>query len=526
MSGAADLLYLEADDEITAVVRRVRGAGEARVVVVAPGRSRATSSLVALRLLARAGNDAGREVTVVGDALTRSLAAEAGLDAYASVEEARQAAPPVAVATAPHRAQIHVVRGGAALEDTALTLAAAALARSRVDRAAETRPVAVVPAPAAARSARPATRRALPLAVLLGTVGALLIVATVLGAMLLPAATITIASRSEPISPRPYDIAVPDAQRQSGTVTATATVTATGTYPIQVLASGTVVFRNYNTVTVEVPFQTPLGAAEQVFLTDATIIVPRGTLTLQGIVPGELPVDVTASDPGPASNVEAGAINAILNPTTDARLRGFPENNQPRVFNPEATAGGVDDTGVEITQEDVDAAVANLEAALDDAVSAELGDSGEAITVGATEEPQPVIEGRDGLAGTRDSEEAEIRGSLAYERLSADPGEVEEAAIERLRSELPDGHELEPGETLVEVEEARLEEGEMVVIVTVRGRSTIPVDPDQVLELVAGLPLDEARVALAPLGAAEIDLWPGWVTAVPELEWRIEVRVE
>ena len=50
----------------------------ARIVLVAPGRSRATSSAVALRLLARAGEDDERELAVVGDALTRSLAAEAG----------------------------------------------------------------------------------------------------------------------------------------------------------------------------------------------------------------------------------------------------------------------------------------------------------------------------------------------------------------------------------------------------------------------------------------------------------------
>jgi 2-C-methyl-D-erythritol 4-phosphate cytidylyltransferase len=83
------LLYLEADDEITAVVRRVRAAAPGRVIVVAPGRSRATSSVVALRLLARAASDEERDVVVVGDALTRSLAAEAGLAAFASVDDAR-----------------------------------------------------------------------------------------------------------------------------------------------------------------------------------------------------------------------------------------------------------------------------------------------------------------------------------------------------------------------------------------------------------------------------------------------------
>jgi hypothetical protein len=47
-----------------------------------------------------------------------------------------------------------------------------------------------------------------------------------------------------------------------------------------------------------------------------------------------------------------------------------------------------------------------------------------------------------------------------------------------------------------------------------------------VIARIRGLGPEEARLALADLGPARIDLWPGWVTAVPEMEWRIEVRVE
>ena len=47
------VIYLEADDEVTSVIRRLRAAEPGPVIVVAPGRSRATSSVVALRLLGR-----------------------------------------------------------------------------------------------------------------------------------------------------------------------------------------------------------------------------------------------------------------------------------------------------------------------------------------------------------------------------------------------------------------------------------------------------------------------------------------
>ena len=43
MSDESAILYLEADDEVTSVVRRLRAADPGPVLVVAPGRSRATS---------------------------------------------------------------------------------------------------------------------------------------------------------------------------------------------------------------------------------------------------------------------------------------------------------------------------------------------------------------------------------------------------------------------------------------------------------------------------------------------------
>ena len=238
MSEEATLLYLETDDEVTSVARRVREAGGERVVLVAPGRSRATSSVVALRLLARIAEEADRRLAVVGDALTRSLAAEAGLDAYASVEDARTAVPAPAEAAQARRASIHVVRGDAPLGTETVALGALSTAGLTHD-GTETRAVPVV---RATTSSDGASRRAIPLAVLLGGLAAIVVGAGVLGATVLPAATVTVVPASEPLGPVAYEIRIDDPVEQRGTVEATAPVTATGTYPIQVAATGVVVF--------------------------------------------------------------------------------------------------------------------------------------------------------------------------------------------------------------------------------------------------------------------------------------------
>ena len=344
MSDAPALVYLEADDEITTAIRRVRAVDARRVVVVAPGRSRATSSAVALRLLARSADEADREIAVVGDPLTRSLAAEAGLTAFASVEDARRAVSPDGAAAGPlpepQHATIRVVRGASA-EETAPTMAGIAAPPSGALDETRARPIARStgrPSPSPRPAPRP-RRRSLGLAALLAVVAALLVAGIVAGATLLPAATITLVPASEAVTAT-YEIRVANPERRGGTVEAAAAVVASGEYEVVEPATGTVTFYNWTFAPVEVPGGTFVAAGEQAFATQADVTVPRGSLTAQGtIAAGEQSVAVVAAAPGPAANVPADAIDTVVDEQVDARLRGFPENPQRRVRNFEPTGG-------------------------------------------------------------------------------------------------------------------------------------------------------------------------------------------
>jgi hypothetical protein len=540
---APELLYLEADDEVTSIVRRLRSTDAARVVLVAPGRSRATSSVVALRLLARMGDDSGRRIAVVGDPLTRSLAVEAGLETHASVDDARNAIPAPASDVPARRASIHVVRGPAA-DDPDATAPVVLAAATRATEA-DTRPVPVIPRtpsppPAGERSrgaARPRLRstrggpRTLPLAIGLGLLAALMLTGVVAGAFLLPAATIAVVPRSEPLGPESYTIEIGDPERIEGAVEAEAVVTASGTYPIQAAATGTVVFLNWNVVNVEVPAGTLVAAGDQAFETTGAVVVQAGSLTGDGrIQAGEGAADVVAAAIGPAANVAAGTITSVLSREVDVRLRGFANNSQPRVVNPEATSGGVDTTGPEITQADVDAAVATLSEVLTAAAADAVADVGaDSIYADPAEPPEPTISGVDGLAGTRDQPTAEITGTLAYDRLSVAQDAVVALGKERLATDpdvLPPGHQLLPAATEVAIGTASRSGDRLSVAVTVTGASTRLIDEAAVLERVRGRSAAEARAALEEMGAvATVDLWPQWASTVPELDWRIEIRI-
>jgi hypothetical protein len=527
------LVYLEADDEITTVARRVRAADAGRVIVVAPGRSRATSSAVALRLLARVGEEEGRQVVVVGDALTRSLAAEAGLHAFASADEAQAASLETPVATAPdgepRHAAISVVRGAATDDTVAAPIAAAASpADATLD---ETRAVSVPRTDGAAvkRPPRPARRRgrSLGLAAVLGVAGALLVAGIVAGAALLPAATIIVAPRSVPVS-ETYELVVTEPVRHAGTVEAEGTVTATGSYETLEAAAGAVVLFNWTFFPVDVPAGTFVAAGEQAFATQEDITVPRGRLTSEGtIAAGEQSVAVVAAAAGPAANVAATAIDTVVDEQVDAQLRGFPENPQRRVTNPEPTSGGLAAAGPEITESDVDAAVNELRAELRRLADEARPDADELALVD-TSPSDPEIEVPDDLVGTRDLPSAEISGSLDWEVVGVDMDALATEAAGRLASDpaLPEGHDLVSDSLTVELGAPTREDGEIVVTAVVEAVTLPRIDREEVLARASGRSAEEARLALADIGEATVTLWPGWVETVPELEWRVDVRIE
>ncbi len=536
MSTEPTLIYLETDDEITTVVRRMRAADPGRIVIVAPGRSRATSSTVALRLLARAAEEDGRSVSIVGDALTRSLAAEAGLAAYGSVADARRADPaePPAPAEA-RRAAIHVVRGPAP-DDTAPTLTAVAAATRDADTVTVpvARPRPAPPSPRRRPPTRPSTRRRPPLAAAIAAGLAILVAWGAIAALVLPAAAITIAPRSEAISPFEDTVSIAEATPLRGEVEARATVTATEPFDVNAPATGRVTFFNFNFFDVVVPAETLVATGQeegdQAFATLEAITVPAGEFDpfQGGITAGEASVDVTAAAPGPGGNVEAGAIDTVLDPNLAGQLRGFPSITEPLVTNIDPTTGGATDTGVEFSQEDVDAAVAALRDDLQ-AMAAEATAEAEGMLVAAAAEPsEAVIEGLDDLVGRRDAESVEITGTLAYDLLYADPALVEEEAMQLLAedgSAVPEGWELVAASLAVELGEVRREGDSLLVDVEISGERTPVIDRGAVLERVAGLSEEAAIAALGELGTATVDLWPVWVGTVPDNDWRIELEI-
>jgi hypothetical protein len=516
--GEPQLLYLEPDDEITSVIRRLRGADAGRVVLVAPGRSRATSSVVALRLLARAAAETGRSVALVADASTRALAGEAGVAAFASVADATSPNPSPAEPMAPTRAPIHVIRGaGAARGQPARPV----LATDGMDET-----VAVHLPPPADGSGRSARRRrrggGLPRWPWLV---ALLILA-IAAAALLPGATVAITPKTVAVGPASVPVSVPVAGNVNGDLHATKQGTATGERAEKVAATGIVTFYNWNSVAVEVPQGTHVSVGGTIaFVTMQRIVVSRGKFNGP---PGSKSVEVAAVEPGTTGNVDAEAIDTIDDAGVRAFLRGFPDNPNRLVENREPTTGGVETTHTVIDQKDVDAVVAAIEADLRQQLADALGSDPDRLYVAAPASEVPTIDVPAGLVGTEDTATFELTGTLHYDRAYASQSEAESAALSAfgaLGGIVPAGTVIVEGSIAIELGPATLAGDRIDVNASVRALAAIEIDKANVRDRIAGMTDQEARTELRDLGQVEVTLWPAWVDRIPRLTFRIDIQV-
>jgi hypothetical protein len=529
MASTDQLLYLESDDEITSVVRRLREADALRVVLVASGRSKPTNSVVALRLLAQVAAEEGREVALVADAAARSLAGEAGIPAFASVADA-SAEDAVALDPAPpRRAPIHVVRGDPVAPVAATSLPDAVPPSPERDRSAETQAVPLPPVPHPAPRPRPALRglrlRRLPRAAL-GALVALLLLAGALLAAVAPAATIVIEPATTDIGPVSYAVPVERAGSDIGEVQATLPGAATGVHTDPSPASGVVKFLNWNTVDVEVPAGTLVAAGEVQFRTLATIVVDNGLLGFP-IDPGEETVAAEAVTPGPAGNVAAEAIDFIVDDVVRGRLRGFPNNPRELVINEQPTTGGSLNEEPEVTQEDVDRVLAALRTELEQALADRLEDDPSRV-YGPVAAGELQVEIPDDLVGRIGEAQFELTASMTYDRPYASGDTVREAVREELLADAsvrPEGSEILPESVSIDVGQAVLDGSDLRVSAVVRARAARSVDRAAVIETVKGLTADEVLAALDGFGDVSLKLWPDWVKQVPGLDWRIDVQV-
>lgn len=581
----ASIVYVDGDDEITSAAARIRGSDDGPVALVVPHGSRIATSRINFRMLAREAQSHGRRLSIVaGDGATRALAASAGLPVFGSVGEYEGSlvaepasivappAPPPAAPAAPNvtaapppvvatpRAGDRTRRGRKtrSVPDPTVVVAAVAAPAGAAALAppAPTAPAVTPPAPTAPPSPEPAEvgppriartpadparrtwrfgRQAAPLAVAL--VALALLVGGVGAWLLLPAASIAITPRQELIAPLAVSVradpaaatadpaaAVVPASRLSFDVAASDTFPVRGKRVEEARATGRVTFRSYNTAAANtIPAGSIVSTEGGIqFRTTAAVRLARArVLPPDRIVPSAASVAIEAVKAGTAGNVPPNAIIVV------------PKGEDPvvtNVRNVEPTSGGKHDEFPKIDQADLDAAVTQLTEELGKDFDTLIADRAH-VPAGMTvfpdtrslADPVPSPDPA-GLIG-QEIASFELEMTSTGTVIAVDESAVTALAADRMRAAVGAGRRLVDGSIEVTVETPSVAGGIVTFPVTATARQVQVLDPKSLAAQVKGQPAGEARRILAPYGEVELSLWPDWVTSVPGIDARIDVRV-
>jgi hypothetical protein len=526
------LAYLEPDDELTSAAARIRNAPGSRVGLVLPFNSRVATSRINFRLLAREAEDAGKTLDVIApDSAARALAASAGLLAFATVGEYESEIDGAAAGPARWTDGLAAGLSGVPARPEAADQwswepsAQPDRPRSAYSRQAEGDGGGTpTKQPKVVRGSRPmvsptAMGGILALAVLLGMGGAA-------GAMLLPAAEITVTAEPESVPALTFTVVAdpavtaPDASALriparvvSLPVSVSGDYKATGKKVTETKASGGVQFQSINTVfAVSVPKGTRVSTLDGIlFTTTANVVVPKATVSGSTIKRGTASTGVTALKAGPGGNVAAGSITQVPGPLA---------TQQVAVSNPSAATGGTHTETIQIAQADVDVALKDLNTRLAQAfaaaVAAPPGLPAGTVAYAETAVIDKAVPDTDPatLAGTK-ADTFSLSLSATGTMLAVDAAPVTAIGEAVIGQSVLTGYRLVPGSIAVQVGTGVAAADTVTFDVRASAKRVRQLDAAALRQGVLGKTEAEARTALETYGTVTISFWPDWVSSVP-----------
>jgi hypothetical protein len=198
------------------------------------------------------------------------------------------------------------------------------------------------------------------------------------------------------------------------------------------------------------------------------------------------------------------------------------------VNNPDALAGGTSTTQPEVSQGDVDALVAAVQAALGTQLTSHIAAATDRVYAPAATDETASVPVPDGLVGTVGQTTFQLSGTLAYSRTYAMAADLESEAARQLGGDaraVPAGSTLLPSTIALKITKVMAQGGIVTADAAVSGGVASSIDASAVRDRISGLTASQAEAALADLGTVHVDLWPAWVGEVPRLAFRISVDV-
>lgn len=539
-----DVIYIDVDDDITAIIGKVKASTEKIVALVPPKRVGVLQSAVNLRLLERTATQADkRMVLITNNQALVALSAAAGIP----VAKNLQSRPELAEIPALEVDDDDVIDGSQLpVGDHAKT--AEHLTSKGPDEASSDKEVIVpieglnLDEPADKKPTRKKPAAKIPnfstfrKKLFIGIAALILLIGTLVWAFVFaPAATVIVTARTTPI---PVSTAV---QLGSETDAADAIIRATvqtierdasvefrptGSETVGERASGSVVFRNCDTSSATtVPSGTYIAHGGRNFIIQGSVVVPGGNFAGgMCVAPGvSAEVTVIATDIGSEFNKSSG---------TSFTVSGYSSSMTAR--NPSAITGGSSREVTIVTAEDVQTASESLVEQSDDDVRAELqarfGDGyivlEDSFTIDRAEAASsPAI-------GQQAEGNATLTSKVTYRLTAVSEADLDGFLSALLKEQLEDQtaqNVYDSGAEAARFSQYSRDGDVATVRLATTGQIGPVIDEDKVREQVAGKRYGEVQSTLQQIdGVSDVDVQFSyfWVRTVPNNTEKISIEFE
>ncbi len=532
-----DVIYIDVEDDITAIISKVKQAKERVVALVPPKRIGVLQSAVNLRLLARAAENSDKRLVLISSSQQlQSLAAAAQIPFAKNL----QTKPMI-----PQIAELDADSGDEIIDGATLPVGELAQAVDNpqvdIDDSSSVDNQSLAPAAVAATKSQklgkksksskvPDFNRFRKKFVIFGLLGALLVGFLIWAIWFAPRATIVVSARTTEslISTRAnlssgqatdFDTATIKADVKETSKDTTVEFAATGEEERGDRATGTMTLTQAGeSSATDVPAGTSFSSGEFTYVTNEFVRVPGARVARGAIVPGTVDVSVTATNIGADYNLPARAYQSSI---AGVSARGGQMSGGSKEIVKVVTAADMQAAREKLVDQNADAVKAQLKDEFDNKAKVIDGSF-----VSQPEEPKSSVE-----VGAESKDGKATLTSRVHYRLSAISEEDLEKFLEQaIESRLSSPEEQRVYET--GVEKAVLndfksgDEGDSIAV-TANGQVGPKIDEDEIKSQSAGKRYGEVQSTLESIsGVSDVDIqfWPFWVSAVPNDVDRISIE--
>lgn len=576
-----EIIYLEPDDDITAVIGRLKEIAPQTVSLVIPRGGNIAQSVVNLKLLKREVERIGKQVSLVtNDKISRNLSSQVGITVYSTVHEAKNARPVEAdaVGTAvPFTNQLKINRydkedeeseqdeedlkpespatepvEGATPEESAASavkptaqepqshqtsnMAQPHSGEQNIRRAI---PQQNVPTGSRFRSKNVSSRKK-PLIII---VSSFVVLVLVLSIILLPKAEASIILKTENVvdaSTLTIDKNIIESNQENLSVPGTQISVeeeltkefpATGSKNVGTKATGEVTFYNYWDINPQtIAAGTTLAASGKTFVINTAITIPGANITLQqGVTkkdPGTAKVTITAVEPGDDYNLPPAKFLVIA----------FSGNQRDEIYAQSGVAlsGGTTKQVTVISDSDISKAkevtMAELNQKITDKTSAQISKDDKQIIASSLAVTEKSSESSKNSGD--ESNNFTYKILAAGEAIAFSETDVKNIIVQKISSDLgPDQMVINPEKADISyvLKESKLDEGKIIINSSFIGKKGKKYNADDIKKQITNKKYGTALSTiqgLAEAEKAELNIWPKIFPRTPIISSRVKVNFD